>query len=209
MIQCTLLGDGSSDAILRHPINWLLKELYPNHLFKIDFADLRNEATASVTLIERIKLALELFPCELLFIHRDTEGGAIQQREREILYALGEVGETAPLHVFVIPERMTEAWFLHDEEAIRRAANNPNGRIGLRCPGVSTVHSINDPKRLLENLLITASGRNARRLKKFRPRKQMHRLAELIEDFSPLRNQDSFINLERQLMTLRNSQILS
>jgi len=47
----------------------------------------------------------------------------ISNRVREIREAV-----THP-HVALVPVRMTEAWFLHDEEAIRRASGNPNGRV--------------------------------------------------------------------------------
>ena len=104
----------------------------------------------------------------------------------------------------IIPERMTEAWLLHDESAIKHAANNPNGKNVLPLPNVKNVHKIKDPKSLLESLLLTANGNNKRRLKNFRPRRRMHRVAELIDDYQSLLVQPSFADIEQYLRGIKN-----
>ena len=74
------------------------------------------------------------------------------------------------VHVPVVPVRMTEAWLLVDEPAIRRVAGNPNGRCALDLPQVSKVETIADPKKLLKQVLATASELSGRRLKRFNDR---------------------------------------
>lgn len=125
-----------------------------------------------------------------------------EERSREIATAYAEAGLTVP-YVDVIPVRMTEAWMLHDQDAIKLAADNPSGKVTLSLPALKRVHLLPDPKAELEKLLINASELSKRRLKKFKARQRMHRLAELIEDFAPLREQASFRRLEQQIIELR------
>ncbi|MEM9835286.1 MAG: hypothetical protein AAF828_02210 [Bacteroidota bacterium] len=186
-----------------------MHSVFPDVAVNIDFADLRRQADSRASLSDKIQFALEFYPCEVLFIHRDTESRSIDDRQEEIAKALKLVEHEIPQHIVsVIPMRMTEAWFLHDEDSIRLAAGNPNGKNKLNLPPVENVHRITNPKKLLEESLIKASGLNKRRLKSFKPRKQMHRLAEVIEDFSVLRSQQSFRLVENQLKTLRANIII-
>jgi hypothetical protein len=64
---------------------------------------------------ERIKSALEPYPSDLLFIHRDAEGESEDKRLGEIENAVsGILGRMVP----VIPVCMQEAWLLIDEALI-------------------------------------------------------------------------------------------
>ena len=189
--------------MLAYPLRWLLNELFPDYGINFAWADLSRLISGKVKLSDRISLGLEYYPCELLFIHRDAEGQPFEQRIKEIETALEVSGKRARQNIPVVPTRMTEAWFLHDEQAIRLAAGNPNGTMPLSLPNVKNVHQISDPKELLEKLLREATGLNKRRLKRFKPRREMHRLGELIKDYSLLREQQSFRHLESSLETLR------
>ena len=202
MIDCLIVGDGSSDAMLRHVLDWLLNDIYPELVFGIEFADLRQYDFHEKGLSARIEKSLELYDCGLLFVHRDAENEAVEERLQEINTAVAQLEGIVPTHVKVVPVRMTEAWLLIDKGAIRSGANNPNGTVSLELPALSRLDSIVDPKAHLEQLLIQAADLNRRRRKKFRPRKQMHRVAETISDFSPLRVQESFRHLEEQLRAL-------
>ncbi len=96
----------------------------------------------------------------------------------------------------VVPVRMTEAWLLIDAPAIRRAADNPNGIVPLSMPQIGRLESLPDPKDTCNNLLIQASEKSGRRRERFaRPselgRRRM-RVAELIDDFSPLKQLPAF-----------------
>lgn len=195
---CTLVADGTSDKMLLQPITWLLYHHLPGWEIEVNFID-PNRLPHKGSLADRLRSAVLVNPCDLLFIHRDAEGHSYEERQKEIEEAYAASGLDVP-YVEVIPVRMTEAWLLHDEAALRLAADNPNGKIVLALPSTKVVHQVNDPKKELETLLITASELNQRRLKRFKPRQRMHRLAELIDDFSVLRVQDSFFRLEQRII---------
>ena len=57
--------------------------------------------------------------------------------------------------ICVIPVRMTEAWLLIDEKAIRIAAGNRNGTEILEIPKLHELESLPDPKKLLYELIIS------------------------------------------------------
>jgi hypothetical protein len=91
---------------------------------------------------------------------------------------------------------------LFDEVAIRSAADNPRGRIPLTIPPLKKLEEIHDPKALLWDSLSQASGLRPGRLRRFDPAPRIHRLADLIEDFSPLRRLPAFQALEKDLVQL-------
>ena len=76
---------------------------------------------------KRIEFALEAYPCDCLFIHRDAERDPTRiPRREEIQKAIESLEcQDAVPHVCVVPIRMTEAWLLFDEAAIQRAAGTP------------------------------------------------------------------------------------
>ena len=90
-----------------------------------------------------------------------------------------------------------EAWLLFDAAAIRRAAGNPNGDTPLDLPELSRVEGLPNPKDILHTLLREASGLRGRRLKNLRV--PVRRVADLIEDFAPLRRLSAFQRLEQDV----------
>jgi hypothetical protein len=186
----TLLGDGSSDRLLDQPIRWALSKLGVSVELG-QWADLRMARPRPQSLTDRARLALELYPSELLFVHRDAENASIRDRIAEVRAAVRAV---AKQHVAIVPVRMTEAWLLHDEGAIRRASGNPNGAGALSLPSPSKVESVADPKLTLETALLTASELTGRRRQKRKAEfPQMRaRTAELITDFAPLEVTSAF-----------------
>jgi hypothetical protein len=149
---------------------------------------------------EKIAESLQLYPCDLLFIHRDTEGGSIDDRRSEIHHALNLAAPTHP-GVAVIPVRMMEAWLLIQESAIRRAANNPNGRTALAMPRLREIEDITDPKSVLHEIIRKATELGTHRRDRFDVHYAVHRVADYIEDFSPLRQLSAFRVLEEQITT--------
>jgi hypothetical protein len=104
---------------------------------------------------------------------------------------------------------MTEAWFLFDETAIRRAAGNPRGTVSLNLPSLRHAEDLPNPKQVLVSALRKASGFTGRRLTKFHPGEARYRLAEGLGDFSPLRVLPAFQQLEadvRQFLTTKGWQ---
>jgi hypothetical protein len=146
-------------------------------------------------------MTLSLYPCDLLFIHRDAEGESREARVAEIREHLEAAGSRQAA-VCVVPVRMQEAWLLFDEAAIRYAADNPRGRMSLAIPTFKKLEEVPNPKDLLWDLLSTASGLRPGRLRRFEPAPRIHRLADLIEDFSPLRRLSAFQALEKDLRQL-------
>jgi len=194
-LNFTLLSDGSSDAILINPLTWILEQ----HLRQIGvpvngtWADLRRLRTPPKDLRDRIQAALDLYPCDILFVHRDGEREPLERRVEEIVAATnGMDGISVP----VVPIRMQEAWLLIDEAALRRASGNPNGNVRLDMPDIHRLETIIDPKKLLHDLLCEASELSGRRRQKLNPRKQALRLGELIENFAPLRMLNAFQKAE-------------
>ncbi len=98
---------------------------------------------------------------------------------------------------------MTEAWLLFNENAIRRAAGNPNGVLDLKLPDIRRTEQIRDPKRVLFSVFRIASEFNTRRLKKLNVHQCRFRVAELITDYSPLRQLYAFKRLEEDISELK------
>ncbi len=198
-LQYTLVTDGPSDQLLRFPIEWLLERLTA-----IDFdGEWANPAVfgrrgSGSGLAGKVAAALESYPCQLLLVHRDAERDAREFRVTEIENALRSLSSSPPA-VCVVPVRMTEAWLLIAEQALREAASNPNGQMDLSLPATKRLESLPDPKQLLRKLLETASGLNRRRLKRFRWSQARQRLAELIDDYSPLEQLPAFRSFRTEL----------
>jgi hypothetical protein len=200
-LRYTLLSDGSSDSALIPVLTWLLQAHLVDYAIQHEWADLRRvPKSLKDTFSKRIKLAVELYPCELLFIHRDAEKDPRQKRVDEIRKAKEEAGESVSVPtVCVVPVRMTEAWLLFDETALRRAAANPNGKHPLQLPDLTKLEDKPDPKELLYKLLGEASGLGSHRRKKLRVEELVHRVAEFIDDFASLRAMPAFKALEDEL----------
>lgn len=199
-IRFTLLGDGGSDKVLIRPIQWVLRDEYPTRAFQGEWADLSRLPHPPKKLHERIQSALKLYPCDILFIHRDAENQPFEQRRAEIVAAWDEVATPAQqAKICVVPVRMTEAWFLFDEPALREAAGNPNGREVLELPDIVSVEKIQDPKACLQELLRQASGLHGRRLHKFQTSDCIHRLARKIRDYSSLKRLSAFQDVVAQI----------
>jgi hypothetical protein len=196
----TLLSDGSSDRALIPVLRWLLLQ-HSSRDFSDQWADLSALRPPPRLLSEKIRAALALYPCDLLFVHRDAEGESRETRVAEIHKHLQRTGR-AQTALCVVPVRMQESWLLFDEAAVRAAADNPRGRMPLALPPLRRLEAIPDPKSLLWGLLEEASGLRPGRRRRFEPAPRIHRLAELIEDFSPLRRLSAFRALEEDLQQL-------
>ena len=200
-LRYTLLSDGSSDRVLLYVLQWLLHQLVPQVALAPQWADFRMLPKPPWSLADRLRVCSDLYPCDLLFVHRDAEGETREVRVQEIRHAVREVAwPVAPPPCCVIPVRMQEAWFLFNEaeRAIRRAAANPNGTVPLEFP--PDPEALPNPKKYLHNLLRSATGLPERRRRKFNVGTTVHRLAELIRDYSPLRQLSAFCSMEQDLI---------
>lgn len=200
-LRYTLVSDGSSDRMLMPAIEWLLGGIVDVAIAG-PWADLaalpRGRALGS--LADRVRAAVELYPCDVLFVHRDAEKEPRSKRVEEIRAALGEI--ESPPAVCVIPVRMAEAGLPFDEPSVRRAAGNPRGRVPLELPPLDTLECLPDAKRLPREALRVASELRGRHLRRFDARAAVHVLAGIIEDYSPLRRLSAFGALECDLRAL-------
>jgi hypothetical protein len=195
ILRYTLLSDGTSDAALMPIIEWLIAEHRPDVGVLGQLAERLD--TADRSLSERIPAAIISYPCDVLFIHRDAEGESIETRLREITEANSELDID---YIPVIPIRMTEAWLLSDEAAIRSAAENRNGEMKLNLPTKKNWEALVDPKGILFESLVIASGKSGRALSKFNPHRQRPLVAQRTHDFSGLRGLPSFDFFETELV---------
>lgn len=196
-VRFTLLSDGSSDRALLPVLRWLIEQHVRTDIaIQEGWADLRFLRSKPKGLQERIDRAQNLYPCDVLFVHRDAETQPPQTRIEEIEKAIAPL-QSLPEVVPVVPVRMQEAWLLFNEAAIRRAAGNPNGTVPLQIPG--DFERIPDPKDVLHEALRIATGFSGRRRKRFRVRPAAAKVTAFIDDFSPLRTLDAFQQLEDSL----------
>src|SRR5437016_3476002 len=121
-LQATLVTDGTSDVVLVRVLEWLTAQLTTTEI-EIRWADLRGLREKPQGLSERLVLATRLYPCGILFVHRDAENQDPELRRAEVLAA----NTTGCGHVCIVPVRMQEAWLLHNEAALREAADRPSG----------------------------------------------------------------------------------
>jgi hypothetical protein len=189
-LSLALLADGTSDRALLPVLTWAMRSLSPAvRFFEPEFEVRRGD------LAQELKRVAEKLHPDILFVHRDAERESLEARRAQI--PMIEDGL-----VRVVPVRMTEAWLLVDESAIRRAANNPNGQVDLEIPRVSRLESLPDPKATLREALLRASGHvSPRRRQRFQRDlgRCFHLVAEYTPDFSPLRQLAAYQAFEAEL----------
>src|SRR5690606_34341901 len=117
-LRYAIATDGSSDRLLINHIDWALSRLCCCD-FSGEWADPRVFETQSRDVEARVSEAIANYECNLLFIHRDAEAEDRAARLGEIVTGVRRAG-VGTRYVALIPIRMTEAWLLTDESAIRR-----------------------------------------------------------------------------------------
>lgn len=192
-ITLTLLADGSSDRCLINHINWILNQ-HVGLNYSTEFAE--HTAPLRDGLLARAQKAIEFYPCDILIVHRDSEGESYEYRLREIEQNLNQLNKK---FIPLIPVKMLEAWLLFDITAIRKAANNPSSRVALNIPKINRVEQTADPKNILFDSLKTASEQTGRKLDKLDLNQARVRVSELIDDYSPLLTLESFSSFKNQL----------
>lgn len=191
----TVVGDGTSDRILASIFQWLLGTKLGATPFIIGMAE--GLPSPSRGLAARVRFAQRAYSSDVVIIHRDSENVPWLERVAEIENAMSNL--TLKHWIPVVPVRMTEAWLLHDLNAIRRAAGNPGNIIDLQLPKKARWELEPDPKQKLFNALRVSSDAKGRRLDKFNVHVARARLTNLIDDFSYLRGLDSFDDFEMRM----------
>ena len=198
MIRATLVSEGSTDKRLIPILVWMAKQVGVDaEIERADFFGLRARPAG---LADRIKQAVNHFPCDVLFVHRDSDGRPVAERQIEIAAGINEALVATP-YIPVVPVRMQETWLLFNEDAIRHAAGYPKGRAALGLPAIGRLEALAAPKETLRDALKTASGLNGRKLKRFDVNQAAYRLSELLDDYTPLRVLPAFADLEDRIRT--------
>ncbi len=184
-MRVLFLGEGSSDNGIAPHIETLAAEHgIPVALTVPDLSLLVGRVGHSVS--DKLRALRRIGgEYDLVVVHRDADRGSPADRRREIADAIAaEWPDLA--HVPAVPVRMLEAWLLLDEAAIRMVAANPNGRMPLGLPRVSSAEGIADPKARLKEALAQAAAVKGRRLEQFQrhDRFSYHRL-RLLEMLDP------------------------
>ena len=173
-------------------LRWLLERLNDGtaHGQWADFSHLRRPP---ISLPQKIATGLDLWPADIVFVHRDAERVSYERRRREVLASFDSVIHPA---ICVVPVRMMEAWLLTDVMAIRTASGNPLGKAPLRLPPIRRLEGLPDPKADLHELLRQASGLNNRRRQRLEVYAMVHDVASATGDFSRLLALPAFRQLD-------------
>jgi hypothetical protein len=206
-LRYTLVTDGSSDAALIPILTWLLRENGVAYAIQSTWADLnRIPHQQRRRLEDKIYRGLELYPCDLLFVHRDAEREPRENRVNEITAAIQRVVISVPPNICVVPVRMQETWLLFDEPAINHAAGNSSNRQSLDLPPINRLEDLPNPKAQLHDRLRLASNLRGRRLRNFPVSQRARRVTQFVKDFSPLRRLSAFAALESELQQIIEQQ---
>lgn len=193
-----LITDGTSDQALIPLLTSLLESLLPNTGFQ---PPQWIAPQGRKTLADRLAHALDpdQFHFDILFVHRDAENETFDKRALEISQATPQGPHPV---VCVVPIKMTEAWLLTSEAAIKQAVGNPQSKAKLKLPPVTKIEAC-DAKSILDTALTEAKELNTLRRRKFKPEQFRARVAEeLAIDLMPLRKVPSFRRLEQDLRDL-------
>lgn len=204
-LRFTLVSEGSTDKSLIPILKWAIQE-QGVELVQGQFASWHLLPKRPTTVVEKIEAGLKLFECDLLFVHRDADQKDPSLRRGEIDSAIEELMASGGIKIPsipVIPVRETEAWLLIDQSALRKAANNPNGKNDLKLPSLKNLENCVGPKKELERVLQSASEWPPQRLKRFDINAAKARVVDYISDFKSLRKLSAFQLLEEDLTALR------
>lgn len=209
-LRYTLLGDGNSDRALMPILEWLLHHLAGSLPVEGMWADISRAPQKPSTLRERILFALDFFPADIVFVHRDAEAQCPELRHDEVRAASVELAHVLTSQnaatVAVVPVRMMEAWLLFDEQAIRFAAGNPHGLVKLKLPRTRTLEKLPSPKSALRDILVQATELRGRHLRNFDVPHGIHRVASAVGDFTPLLQLKAFQRLKADLREVLRQQ---
>lgn len=200
VLRFLLISDGSSDSALIPIIKYALGKVFNEIDFIGERADFYRVPNRPKTLVDKINVGIDLYQPDIIIVHRDCEKDTVEKRYSEIDNALENIAVKNLIKI--VPLRMTEAWLLIDEAALRMAVNNPHGEVKISLPAINKLEGIPDPKQMLEALLRTASELKGRRLDNLNTRKAIHFVADHISDWTPLFKLTAFVKFSEQLKNL-------
>lgn len=148
---------------------------------------------------DKIRYGLDFFPCDIIFIHRDSDNQDPELRRAEIDKAYSTVNVNSKPYICIIPVKSIEAWFLFNEQAIRDFVGNPNGKEDLKLPKVSQIESAAQPKNRLNFAFEAARRSQSRRTKSYETAESLITFAMELETYLPLRKLPAFSRLEADI----------
>lgn len=161
-LRALFMADGPSDLPLADHLEALCAEHHRE--VEVTRIDPRLVRVPSRSVEDRLRHLLQHgAEPDIVFVHRDAENQDPSRRSGEVRAGAVAAGVAADRVVPVVPVRMTEAWLLLDEGAIRRVAGRPNDATPLGLPGVGAIEGIADPKQLLRDALLEAGAPSGRR----------------------------------------------
>lgn len=197
--QGIFISEGTSDLPLAQLVeNMFLARGEGLDLSVPDFSLLADRVPRTVD--GRLAAGLELLDGEsvdVVVIHRDTDNTDAASRRNEMEEPFSRIPIGRHL-IPLIPIRMTEAWTLLDETAIREVAGNPRGRMPLGLPTIGEIERRANPKQILKDAILAASGSTGRRQAVLARRfdNNRRRLLERINPDGPIRQLTSWRQLE-------------
>lgn len=184
-VQFVLISEGTSDHGLVSHLESICIHVGADEVIGIAIDARRFPSNTGIKVSDKIKKALLLEPqANLFLIHRDADSVDSKPRYQEIQRAVSECGLQAAW-VAIVPVQETETWLLLDEEAIRRVASRPSGKLPLGLPSPKTIEALANPKEHLQRAIVTAgevSGRRLEKLKQDFPRQRQNLLQSLTLD---------------------------
>lgn len=209
-LQGVFLCDGPSDLPLARVLEDLSSDV--GELIALTAIDPRLMPRRDATVAGRLaSLRENRIEFDLAFVHRDAEREPAESRRAEIASGAEAAGVTEPV-VPVVPVRMTEAWLLLDEQAIREVAGRPSGSTPLDLPKRAAVERAPDPKDVLKAALATAAELSGRRARQFQRDFGRHRalLLERLDIHGPVRQLTAWkqlrADIERALTQIGRTQ---
>lgn len=183
----SIVADGGTDRLLVPIIQWAIHRLDPDvEILEPEFRKRRGS-------VEDFLLA-HASGAMLVFVHRDSENLALEDRLREFQSV------TRPNVVPVVPVQMSEAWILFDGSAVAKAAGSPSSEV--QVPAVAELEGVAGPKDRLDDLLFRAAGsptgRRGRNFKRSIANRRVS-VAEYISDYSPLMRLPAFLRFQESL----------
>lgn len=169
-VQFVLVCEGPTDIPLTNHLENLLIWVGADEVngSAPNFSSLKDHEGYDVA--SKLDTAVKSHPgANLIVIHRDADASDPTPRYEEIEEAVDEVG-VGRSNVAVVPVQETEAWLLLDEQAIKRAAANPNSNANLGLPRPAQVEQVASPKDRLYEALLEASGTTGYRRERVRKR---------------------------------------
>jgi hypothetical protein len=198
-IKYTLVSEGTSDQALLPILDWIFRAQRSDIAVNSEWADPGLFPNKPRGLAEKIRYSVAFFPCDVLFVHRDSDNESPSARRAEIEKAVLESKVDTTPYICVIPVQETEAWFLFDATAIRNYVGNPDGKEDLNLPKRSRIEQTSRPKERLLRAFEAARKSKGRRQKSYENAESLYTFALSLEDFAPLRALSAFGQLEADI----------